>query len=322
MTQKKPNLLVRVANRRPEALDIISLELTAVDGGSLPPFSAGSHIDVDVGNELVRQYSLCNDPRESHRYLISVLRDPKSRGGSLAVHDTIKLGDVIKISEPKNHFALVPSRRSLLFAGGIGITPILCMAEWLQHAGSDFEFHYCARSIERMAFRAHIARSEFADRVSLHFDKGDASQKLDAAVVLAEKGTDVNLYVCGPAGFIDHIVTTAKSLGWLDSNIHLEHFGAPPADTSGDAAFQVKISSTGAVYDIPANCSVIRVLEQHGIDVPVSCEQGVCGTCLTRVIAGQPDHRDLFLTDAERAANDQFTPCCSRSKSAILVLDL
>lgn len=315
-------LSVKVVNKIQEAVDIAGFELAALDGSPLPPFSAGSHIDVQVRDGLVRQYSLCNDPGETHRYQIGVLRDPKSRGGSVAMHEEIKVGDVIRISEPKNHFALVPAKRTLLFAGGIGVTPVLCMAERLAQTEADFAMHYCTRSIERTAFHARIKASAFADRVQFHFDAGPPEQKLDLPALIAQPDTDTHLYVCGPGGFIDHVINTAKELGWSSAQIHLEYFGAKAQDTSGDGAFDVKIASTGKTYTVPADKTIIAVLAQNGVEIPTSCEEGVCGTCITRVLEGTPDHRDVFFTEQERAKNDQFTPCCSRAKSACLVLDM
>lgn len=315
-------LAVKVEQRKKEADDIISLELASIDGKPLPPFSAGSHIDVHLGEGLVRQYSLCNDPTDSHRYQIAVLRDPQSRGGSVAVHEKIKVGDVIQISEPRNHFALGHAEHYLLLAGGIGVTPILCMAERLARIGASFEMHYCARSPERTAFLGRIKTSAFAQRVQFHFDSGDASQKLALGQVLAAAKPDTHIYVCGPTGFIDYVTGTARGQGWPAERVHLEYFGAAPQDTSGDTAFEVKLASSGQTYTIPADKSVCAALLEHGIDIPISCEQGVCGTCITRVLAGTPDHRDVYFTDEEKAANDQFTPCCSRARTSLLVLDL
>lgn len=315
-------LQVKVINKTVEAEDIASFELAGVDGKSLPPFSAGSHIDVHIRDGLIRQYSLCNPPHESHRYQIGVLRDANSRGGSVAMHGDIKVGDVLTISEPRNHFPLTQAKRTLLLAGGIGVTPILCMAERLAAIGADFAMHYCARSPERTAFRDRIAESGFADRVVYHYDSGTDEQKLKLAEMIATPDPDTHIYVCGPGGFIDHVVNTAKDKGWPSAQVHLEYFGAAPVETDGDAPFDVKIASSGQVFTIPAGETVIKILADNGVDIPVSCEQGVCGTCLTRVLDGVPDHRDLYLTDEERAANDQFTPCCSRAKSALLVLDV
>lgn len=316
------DLKVRVAGKISEADGISSFELVAVDGAPLPPFDAGAHIDVHLRDGLVRQYSLCNPPHERHRYQIAVLRDPSSRGGSTAMHDDIEAGHVITISAPKNHFPLEPAARSLLFAGGIGVTPLLAMAEALSAAGADFEMHYNVRSPERTAFRERIANAPYAARVHLHFDSGDAAQKLDVTKVLGAPQPDTHLYVCGPGGYIDHVLGAASALGWPPAQVHREYFSAVPFDEDGDSAFEVKLAKSGQVFTIPAGRTVVEVLAEHGIDIPVSCEQGICGTCLTGVLDGVPDHRDVYLTDKESASNKLFTPCCSRSKTPILSLDL
>jgi vanillate O-demethylase ferredoxin subunit len=315
-------LEVRVARKVAEADGITSFELVPVEGAVLPAFDAGAHIDVHLRDGLVRQYSLCNPPHQRHRYLIAVLRDPSSRGGSTAMHDGIEAGHVITISAPKNHFALQPARRSVLFAGGIGVTPILAMAEALSAAGAEFEMHYNARSPERTAFRERIASAPYAPHVHFHFDSGDAAQRLDVAKVLGAARADTHVYVCGPGGYIDHVLGAASALGWPPAQVHREYFSAGPVDEAGDTAFDVRLAASGKVLTVPVGRTVVEVLAENGIDIPVSCEQGVCGTCLTRVLDGVPDHRDVYLTDEERAANDQFTPCCSRSKSAMLSLDL
>jgi vanillate O-demethylase ferredoxin subunit len=315
-------LQVRVSRKVSEADGISSFELVPTVGTELPAFEAGAHIDVHLKDGLVRQYSLCNPPTERHRYQIAVLRDPSSRGGSTAMHDDIEAGHVITISAPKNHFPLEPATRSVLFAGGIGVTPILAMAEALSGAGADFEMHYNVRSPERTAFRERIAAAPYADRVHFHYDSGDAAQKLDVASVLGAPKPGTHVYVCGPGGYIDHVLGTASALGWPPAQVHREYFNAVPVDETGDTAFDVKLASSGQVFTIPVGRTVVEVLEENGVDVPVSCEQGVCGTCLTSVLDGVPDHRDVYLTDEDRAANDQFTPCCSRSKSPTLTLDL
>lgn len=315
-------LTVKVLRKTQEAQDIASFELARVDGGPLPAFSAGSHIDVQIPGGLTRQYSLCNDDQESHRYRIAVLRDAASRGGSQGMHEQVKEGDLLTISTPRNHFPLVRAERTLLLAGGIGVTPLLCMAQRLATLGADFELHYCARSAERMAFRAEIAAAPWAQRVHLHFDDGEAAQKLDAASLLAAPAASTHVYVCGPTGFIDHVVGTAKAQGWDKANVHLEYFGAAPQDTANDGSFDVRIASSGQTLRVAKDQSVVQALLAHGIEILTSCEQGVCGTCVTRVLEGECEHRDLYFTDEEKAANDQFTPCCSRAKSAVLVLDL
>ncbi|WP_342131449.1 PDR/VanB family oxidoreductase [Hydrogenophaga sp. OTU3427] len=316
-------LAVRVARRQREAVDIDSFELIAADGSGLPPFSAGSHVDVHLPGGLLRQYSLCNPPDESHRYQIAVLRDPQSRGGSAAVHAQLQEGTLLQISEPRNHFALAhDARRHLLLAGGIGVTPILCMAERLQHIGADYEMHYCTRSADRTAFADRIRNAALGARVAFHFDDGAPEQKLDLQRLLGQPQDGTHLYVCGPKGFMDAVLGTARASGWIESQLHYEFFSAKVEASEADAAFEVVVASTGRVIPVAKAQTVVQALSAAGVDVQVACEQGVCGTCLTRVIEGVPDHKDVYLTDEERAANDQFTPCCSRSKSARLVLDL
>jgi len=313
---------VVVTARTNEALDICSYVLSAVDGGSLPAFTAGAHIDVHLPGGLIRQYSLCNPPGERDRYQIGVLKDPGSRGGSQCMHEQIHVGERLRISEPRNHFPLVAeARRSLLFAGGIGITPLLCMAQRLADNGEDFELHYCARSARHAAFLERLAAPAFERKVTVHFDDM-AATRLDAARVLAAPEPGAHLYVCGPGGFMQHILDTATAQGWAPGQLHREYFAAAPVEPQAQGHFCVKLASSGDVFDIGPDETVVQVLERHGVDIPISCEQGVCGTCLTGVLEGVVDHRDLFLTEAEQAANDQFTPCCSRAKSPLLVLDL
>jgi vanillate O-demethylase ferredoxin subunit len=310
---------VRIARKADQALDICSFELVDPDGGALPRFSAGAHIDVHLPGGLVRQYSLCNNPAETHRYLIAVLRDPASRGGSAAMHDVVE-GQCIRISDPKNHFELAANaQRSLLLAGGIGVTPILCMAEWLASEGAEFEMHYCTRSRARTAFVERLAAGSFASRVHLHHDD---EQTLDATKLLAAPESGTHLYVCGPTRFMEWVLDTARAAGWSEDRLHREYFAAAPIDTRHDGSFEVQIASTGMVIGIAADQTVVAALAARGIEVQTSCEQGVCGTCLTRVLDGIPDHRDMYLTPEEQAKGDQFTPCCSRAKTARLVLDL
>jgi vanillate O-demethylase ferredoxin subunit len=315
-------LKVRVTTKTVEAEGITSFELSSEDGNMLPSFTAGSHIDVYVKPDVIRQYSLCNHPDETGRYLIAVLRDAKSRGGSVAMHDEVNAGDFIQISEPRNHFQLLDAERTLLFAGGIGVTPLLCMAERLTSAGANFEMHYCTRSLAHTAFRRRIIAARFADSVHFHFDDGHASQLLDLGPLLANAPGGTHAYICGPAGFINWVTGAAKASGWLDERIHTEYFSARAVDISANRSFDVKIASTGQVVSIPADEPVTTVLARHGIEIPISCEQGVCGTCLTRILEGVPDHRDLYMTDEERTRNNQFTPCCSRARSSVLILDL
>ncbi len=313
-------LQVKVLRRREEAEGIASYELARADGGPLPAFSAGSHIDVHLPGGLVRQYSLANDPHDATHYRIGVLRDPASRGGSVAMHDQVHEGDLLTISEPRNHFPLVAAPHAILLAGGIGVTPLLCMAQRLAATGASFELHACNRSLARSAFVGEM--QAFGERFHLHLDDGDAAQKLDLPALLKKAPAGSRIYVCGPGGFIDFVVNTAKAQGWPADHVHLEYFGAAAQDTAGDREFEVRIASSGQSYIIPADKPVTTALAEHGVEIMVSCEQGVCGTCLTRVLEGEVDHRDLYLTDAEKTCHDQFLPCCSRAKGRLLVLDL
>jgi vanillate monooxygenase ferredoxin subunit len=323
MSARAPLLFLRVVAKRPEAKDICSYELAAADGSELPAFTAGAHVDVHLPGGAIRQYSLCNNPSERHRYILGVLRDPNSRGGSVTMHDRVKVGDPVYVSHPRNHFPLAPDvKQTLLLAGGIGVTPILCMAEHLHAHGQDFEFHYCTRSRERTAFLERLAEAPFRSQVWHHHDDGPEDQKLKLPALLGRAGPEAHLYVCGPAPFLDFVRQTAASLGWPPDRIHFESFAAVKIPDAGNTAFEIELASTGTVYTIPADQTALSYLLSQGVDIPWSCEQGICGACLTRVLGGEPDHRDEYLTPEERARNDLFTPCCSRARSKRLVVDL
>jgi vanillate O-demethylase ferredoxin subunit len=323
MSVNQAPVKVCVTRKAVEALDICSFELVAAANQSLPRFFAGSHIDVYLPNGVTRQYSLCNDPQDVNRYVIAVLREPASRGGSSNLHDLICEGDELQISGPRNNFPLADgARKSLLVAGGIGVTPILSMAERLAADGEPFEFHYCTRSRDRAAFRKRIENSSFAAQARFYYDDDQPSERLDIASLLANVGESVHLYVCGPTGFIDAVMTCARSAGWPESHLHYEFFSSVSLNSGEDTAFEVQIASSGQIVIVPPDCSATQALSAAGIEIATSCEQGVCGSCLTRVIEGVPDHRDVYLSPEEHAANDQFTPCCSRAKSPRLVLDL
>ncbi|MBN3801469.1 oxidoreductase [Paraburkholderia sp. Ac-20336] len=313
-----------ITRKLPLATDICLFELSSADSEPLPPFSAGAHIDVHVDG-FTRQYSLCNSPAERGVYQIGVLRDPASRGGSIAMH-AYAAGATLEISEPRNHFPLdAHAKHTILLAGGIGITPILCMAMELLDTGRSFELHYCTRELARAAFLDRLAQAGLKEHSHLYFDSDAAEQRIDLQAVLAQPDQDTHVYVCGPAGFIDAVLGTATNAGWPAANLHREYFGARQeveGSSDSNVAFQVSLASSGKLVEVPAGTTVVEALRTCGIEVPVSCEQGVCGTCLTRVLAGEPDHRDVYLTDEERAANDQFLPCCSRSKTPVLVIDL
>ena len=258
-------LAVRVARKWDEAEDICALELVDSVGGSLPAYDAGSHIDVRISSGIVRQYSLARAHSNGNSYEIAVLRDPKSRGGSAALCDSVSEGDLLQISEPRNCFSLVPAKHSVLLAGGIGITPILCMAETLHSTQRTFELHYCARSAGRMAFRQRIADSSLASHASFHLDDGAPVQKLDLAKTLGNPETGKHLYVCGPGAFLEFVRSAAKTSGWAHGNVHFEYFAAPSdrlEATSG--VFEVVVASTGRSVVVAENESIVAALSRCG----------------------------------------------------------
>jgi vanillate monooxygenase ferredoxin subunit len=320
---------MRVAHRVEQAEAICALQLEPVDGKPLQPFSAGSHIDVHLDQNLVRQYSLCSLLDERNRYEIAVLRDPRSRGGSRAVHEHIREGDTLSISKPRNHFALVENaKRSVLLAGGIGVTPLLCMMEQLEKKGASYDLHYCVRSRGQAAFVARLNEPRLADRVHIHVDDEDAAQRMNVTKALGSADEDSHVYICGPHGFIEWVMQCAQAGGWDSHHLHCERFGAVSANeisaqlNSGDRSFEVMLARSGRVIHVAARQSAAQALRDAGVDVPLSCEQGVCGTCLTGVLEGEVEHRDMLLSDSEKQRHDLFTPCCSRAKSGRLVIDL
>lgn len=317
-------LSVRVAEKAVAAQDIVSLKLVDPAGAALPAFAPGAHIDVHLPGGLIRQYSLVNDCEDHSQFCIGVLREPQSRGGSIVLYDQVKVGDTLQISVPRNRFELQPAAHSLLLAGGIGITPILCMARRLQAQGADFTLHYSCRSRTRAAFLAPV--EALAPHSQLHFDD-QPDTALDAAALLAQAvHARAQVYVCGPSGYLEFIRSQARAVGLPDAQLHFERFTLGESDRpqagGADVAFQVQLASTGEVFDIPADETITHALDRQGVFIPVSCEEGICGTCLTGVKSGIPDHRDSYLTDEEHAANDEFTPCCSRALTPMLVLDL
>lgn len=312
-------LRVRIVRREAAATEIVRLELRHIDNIDLPAFEAGAHVDVEVAPGLVRQYSLCNDPAERHRYCLGILRDPASRGGSQTVHDRFEDGQLITIGWPRNHFPLHnDGAPAVLVAGGIGITPLLAMAHALQARSTPFSLHYCVRSRDRAAFFGDIVASAFGPALQLHLDDGPSEQRLSLDAVFADRHAHV--YCCGPEGFIGHVTGGATSRGWPTGQLHVEHF---KVDVSQDGnAFLVEARRSGVTVSVPSGVTVAKALMDAGVPVALSCEQGVCGSCLTPVLDGIPEHRDQYQTDEEKLANSHMTPCCSRSCSQVLVLDI
>ncbi|MFY0664238.1 MAG: oxidoreductase [Natronospirillum sp.] len=323
MSKTSLSMIVQVKQKTQAAADIACFELVDPHGRELPAFTAGSHIDVQTDDEHLRQYSLSNASHERTRYQIAVLREPESRGGSTAMHDKVQEGDYLRISAPRNHFAVDhDAKRSVLFAGGIGITPILAMAEELHAKGADFELHYSASTPENAAFVDYLKAAPYADKVTFHYTKTENGQRIDLASMAAKPEAAVHIYVCGPEAFNDAVISAYETAGWPKRQLHTEYFVGATVDTSSDGSFEVQLARSGVSFQIPADKTVADVLIDNDIDLLTSCEQGICGTCITKVLEGTPDHRDRYMTDEEHAANDQFTPCCSRSKSKVLVIDL
>ncbi|HET6857593.1 MAG TPA: PDR/VanB family oxidoreductase [Streptomyces sp.] len=309
-----------VASRAAATANIAVFDLVPADGETpFPAYTAGAHIDVLLeGEGLTRQYSLCG-PLGAGHYRLAVLNDPDSRGGSRAMH-TLKAGDRLRISAPRNRFPLAAARRHLLFAGGIGITPLLAMVGYLDGQGGDYALHYCARRRTDAAFVSELADNP---RVVFHFNDEAPGQRPDVDSWLGAPAPDTAVYVCGPGGFMDHVLARASATGWPPAALHMERFaaGAANPDAAGPGAFTVRLASTGAEYQIPADRSALDVLLENGVDAPSSCRQGICGECVVRVVAGEPDHRDDVLSPDEQA-DGLFAPCTSRARSQLLELDM
>jgi ferredoxin-NADP reductase len=319
-----PTIDVRLTRVQEEAIDIKSFELASASGMPLPCFTAGAHIDVHVEDGLVRQYSLCNDPSERGRYLIAVKRDAESRGGSRAMHERVDQGDVLTISAPKNHFPIDrAASHHVLLASGIGITPLICMAEHLLARQASFELHYFARSIDHTAFHGQLSEPRFAGKVSFHYAVEPERLREMLHRLLGRRAEGAHLYLCGSKRFI-RVVEELTAAHWPPERVHTEYFNADPMASAGERKpFEITLARSGGTFTVPSGKSIVDVLKGEAIcEVTTSCEQGVCGTCLTGVLSGTPDHRDVFLSEAERRAGQKMILCVSRAKSERLVLDL
>lgn len=301
---------------------ITSFELVDPAGQDLPAFTAGAHIDVKLPNDLTRSYSLLNDSRERHRYVIAVLREENGGGGSAWMHDNVEAGDTLTITAPANRFEIDEGGdHNFLIAGGIGITPILSMAERFTELGIDYTLYYCTRTRSETAFLEHI-EERFGDRVILHHDEGVREQSLDVKKLLEKRAPGTHVYVCGPPGLIAAVRTAAKD--WPQGTVHFELFGAARADAGASAEnkpFDVHLKRRNVTYHIPAERSILDVLTENGIKIRTVCNDGFCGTCTTRYVAGNVDHRDGVLDEEGRKSLIQV--CVSRALPGdTLVLDL
>jgi len=310
----------RVHTLRHEAEGIISVELRPWGDTVFTPFEAGSHIDLHLPNGLVRSYSLLNAPSDQGRYVVGILRDRASRGGSRYVHEQLRVGTQLQISQPRNNFALdTRASHSVLVAGGIGITPIYCMFRQLLALGRSAELVYCARSRAEAALVDEI--SGLGAKVLYHFndEKGGLP---DLASYLAGRPGDTHFYCCGPTPMLDAFEQTCERLGY--PHAHIERFTAAEVAASEDAqdSYSVELSKSGKTVSVEPGLNLLDVLLEAGCGIEYSCREGVCGSCETRVLEGDVDHRDGVLTKAERAANKSMMVCVSGCKSRRLVLDL
>ena len=321
------NFQVRVMSRQTAGEGIILIELGRLDHAALPSWTPGAHIALEAqdfsGTPVSRQYSLCG-PAVSPTWHIAILADSAGRGGSVWLHENAQPGSILLARGPANHFPLEAAPAPVvLVAGGIGITPLISMANALASQGLPFRLHYHARKKSSCAFYAQLIVSAYADKLHLSFDE-DAPTPISSIFTPADAGSWV--YLCGPFGFMEAVAASADACGIPPARIRRELFSAAPfvtpERTSAEQSFMVKIKSTGQEVEVPAGTTVVQALAAVGVNVLVSCEQGFCGSCLTRVLDGIPDHRDQFMLPEEQLRNDAFTPCCSRALTACLVLDI
>jgi tetrachlorobenzoquinone reductase len=303
-----------------EADRINSYTLQAMDGGPLPVFTAGAHIDLHLRPDLIRSYSLTNDPAERERYVIAVKHEADGRGGSAFVHNRLKVGDVLSISAPRNNFAFDEGDHASIFiAGGIGVTPILSMLRRANALGRRWTLHYASRTQRDAAFLQDIRGLANGNEINAVFDHEAGGVTLDLATIAAAASDGTHLYCCGPLPMLEAFKAATRSKP--SRIVHLEYFSTDQ-EAATDGGFEVRLAKSGRSIPIAPGKTILATLLEAGIPVSYACNEGTCGTCETRVIDGIPDHRDVYLTDDEHAGNKQIMICCSGSKTPLLVLDL
>ena len=313
---------VRIKRISYEAESINSYELVSPSGGDLTPFTAGSHIDLHLSNGMIRSYSLVNDQSERRRYVIAVNKDAASRGGSRLVHDTLRAGDVITISRPRNNFTLKESAsHSVLIAGGIGITPLLSMIRRLETLRRSWELFYAARTCRAAAFLEELngLRPEPCSNLHVNFDGEPSGRMFDLASIVRATPPGTHLYCCGPVPMLEAFEAATRDRP--TEQVHVEYFKAKEKPAA-EGGFEVRLARSNRTIKVEAGKTILNALLDAGIAANYACAEGVCGTCETRVLEGVPDHRDLFLGKEEQAANTTMMICCSGSKSNTLVLDI
>ncbi|WP_431927153.1 PDR/VanB family oxidoreductase [Amycolatopsis tucumanensis] len=300
------------------AAGVVRLTLRHPAGEPLPEWDPGAHLDLVLGEGLVRQYSLCGDPADRGVLQVAVLREPDGRGGSAWVHDRLSTGDTVRIRGPRNHFRLVDSPRYLFVAGGIGITPIVPMIARAEASGADWRLVYGGRSRASMAFREELV-ARYGDRVEIR--PQDETGLLDLDELLGAPHDGVAVYCCGPEPLLAAV--EQRCAAWPPGSLHVERFSPKAGADAGErTTFEVELAASGRTVTVPPDKSILAAVEEAGVSVLSSCQEGTCGTCETPVLDGVPDHRDSLLTESERAANDTMMICVSRSCGPRLVLDL
>ena len=295
--------------------DVVLLRVARPDHSVLPTWSPGAHIDVTVPGGLTRQYSLCNESSGDTRYWeVAVLREGS---GSRYIHDTTSIGEVLAVQGPRNHFPLLPCQRYIFIAGGIGITPFRPMLAQVSTAAADWQLLYGGRSRSSMAFL-----DEFMVRYGWRLDPWPLDERgLIDLRILDQPIDDTLVYCCGPESLLRAVEERCST--WLAGSLRVERFHPKQLDTAvRQDAFEVTLARSGKTVSVPPGLSILACIREAGLDVASSCEEGICGTCETRVLEGEVDHRDSILTAEERAANDTMMICCSRALCDRLVLDL
>jgi phthalate 4,5-dioxygenase reductase subunit len=307
-----------IASKSEAATGIFSFELRDPSGRDLPPFTPGAHLAIRVPNGFLRKYSLCNDALEHDRYLITVKREASGRGGSISLVDDAATGDLLFALPPENAFPLLPSPRGYIFiAGGIGITPVMSMIRHLQNAAAPFKLYYCTRSRAATAFADGLASPVLKAHVLIHHDEGDPARSLDLWPVLERPGGQ-HVYCCGPRPLMDAVKDMTGH--WPASAIHFESFSDQAPVKVDDREFVVRIAGVDKAIAVPPGTTILEALRCAGFQVPSSCESGSCGTCRTKLLSGQPDHRDFVLSGTDRASAIMI--CVSRALSEELVVEL
>ena len=322
--QRDPENTLRVVVSRKRFLadKVVELEFRDPDGKDLPAFTAGAHIDVHIKPGMMRQYSLPNNPAETDRYISAVLMEPEGKGGSIALYNDVQEGDHLLVSLPRNHFPLVEEAPySIFVAGGIGLTPLMAMAYRLRDLGKPFKFYYRARARAWAAY-PDLLTEEFGDSVECLFSDEGGREKFDLEKILQEAPEGTHIYTCGANSFMEFVTSTAEKY-LPEDNIHLEYFYAAfDGDAADNKAFEIYCTKSDVTLTVPPEKSITDVLDENGIDIPVSCADGICGSCITKFVEGEVEHRDGVLSKSDREKKQLFTPCCSRAVGERIAIEV